>query len=91
MSEETQSFPKPHKKLRQLGVQVCSQSFFYYLHFDCTNELKNAMVWERKTVGAQASKAHVSRKSERLIHESVTRCVTRCYVSRGTVENFNAL
>ena len=83
MSEETQSFPKLHKKLRQLGVQVCSQRFFfYYLHFDCTNELKTSVVWKRKTVGAQASKAHVSRK---------TRCVTRCYVSRGTVENLNAL
>ena len=31
--------------------------------------------------------AHVSRKSKRLIHESVTRCVTRCQVTRGTVEH----
>ena len=49
MSEETQSFPKPLKKLRQLGVQVCSQFFFYYLHFDCTNELKTAVVWKRSS------------------------------------------
>ena len=27
---------------------------------------------------AQAAQAHVSRKSQRLIHERVTRCVTRC-------------
>ena len=26
---------------------------------------------------AQAAQAHVSRKSQRLIHETVTRCVTR--------------
>ena len=26
----------------------------------------------------QMAQAHVSRKSKRLIHESVTRCVTRC-------------
>ena len=84
-------YSKGYERRNQLGVQVCSQSFFYYLHFDCTNELKTEVVWKRKTVGAQASKAYVSRKSERLFHESVTRCVTRCYVSRGTVENLNAL
>ena len=27
---------------------------------------------------SQAAQAHVSRKSQRLIHERVTRCVTRC-------------
>ena len=27
---------------------------------------------------SQESQAHVSRKSQRLIHERVTRCVTRC-------------
>ena len=63
------------------GSRLFTEFFFYYLHFDCTNELKTSVVWKRKTVGAQASKAHVSRK---------TRCVTRCYVSRGTVENLNA-
>ena len=40
-----------------------------------------------KYLYAQASRAHVMRKSKRLIHESVTRCVTRCYVTRGNVEN----
>ena len=35
---------------------------------------------------SQAAQAHVSRKSQRLIHERVTRCVTR-----GTVENLNTL
>ena len=63
------------------GSSLFTEFFFYYLHFDCTNELKTSVVWKRKTVGAQASKAHVSRK---------TRCVTWCYVSRGTVENLNA-
>ena len=29
----------------------------------------------------QVSQAHVSRKSKRLTHESVTRCVSRCYYS----------
>ena len=29
-----------------------------------------------------ASQAHVSRKSQRLIHERVTRCVTRCKVTK---------
>ena len=28
-------------------------------------------------------------KSKRLIYESVTRCVTRCYVTRGSFENLN--
>ena len=27
---------------------------------------------------SQAAQAHVSRKSQRLIHERVTRCVTQC-------------
>ena len=35
---------------------------------------------------SQAPQAHVSRKSQRLIHERITRCVTR-----GTVENLNTL
>ena len=35
---------------------------------------------------SQAAHAHVSRKSQRLI-----RCVTRCSVMGGTVENFNTL
>ena len=63
------------------GSRLFTEFFFYYLHFDCTNELKTSVVWKRKTVGTQASKAHFSRK---------TRCVTRCYVSQGTVENLNA-
>ena len=33
----------------------------------------------------QVSQTHVSRKRERLIHECVTRCVTQCEVTRGTV------
>ena len=60
MSEETQSYPKPHKKLHQLAVQVCSQSFFfYYLHFDCTNELKNLSGLEKEDswcAGVQSSR-----------------------------------
>ena len=36
----------------------------------------------------QAAQAHVS-KSQRWIHERVTRCVTRCLVTGGTVENLN--
>ena len=32
----------------------------------------------RGFAGAQSALAHVSRKSQRLIHETVTRCVTRC-------------
>ena len=40
---------------------------------------------------SQAAQAHVSRKSQRLIHERVTRCVTRCSVTRGTVEYLNTL
>ena len=94
----SKGYERRNPKLSQTTQEVASvrgsslfTEFFYHLHFDCTNELKNAMVWKRKTVGAQASKAHVTRKSERLIHESVARCVTRCYVSLGTVENFNAL
>ena len=35
---------------------------------------------------SQAAQAHASRKNQRLIHERVTRCVTR-----GTVENLNTL
>ena len=31
---------------------------------------------------AETAKAHISKKSKRLIHESVTRCVTRCQVTR---------
>ena len=31
-----------------------------------------------KYLYAQAYRAHVMRKSKRFIHESVTRCVTRC-------------
>ena len=40
---------------------------------------------------SQANQAHVSRKSHRSIHERVTRCVTRCSVTRGTVENLNTV
>ena len=39
----------------------------------------------------QVAQAHVSRKSQRLTHERVTRCVTRCQVTKGTVENLNTL
>ena len=42
-------------------------------------------------VTLQAVQVHVSRKSQRLIYESVTRCVARCEVTRGTVENLNML
>ena len=45
----------------------------------------------RWAVIPQAAQAHVSRKSQRLIHENVTRCVTWCYVTIGTVENLNTL
>ena len=85
----SKGFERRNPKLSQTTQEVASVrgsslfiEFFiiYYLHFDCTNELKTAVVWKRKTVGAQASKAHVPRKSARLFHESVTRCMTRCYV-----------
>ena len=33
-------------------------------------------------MSVEAARAHISRKSKRLIHESVRRCVTRCYVTR---------
>ena len=38
---------------------------------------------------SQAAQAHASRKSQRLIHERVTRCVTWYQDTRGTVENLN--
>ena len=44
----------------------------------CTEENLNPEFWAFSRVGAQAAQAHVSRKSQRLIHERVTRCVTRC-------------
>ena len=37
------------------------------------------------------TETHVSRKSKWSIHESVTRCVTGCYVTSGTVENLSTL
>ena len=37
------------------------------------------------------TETRVSRKSKWSIHESVTRCVTGCYVTSGTVENLNTL
>ena len=33
---------------------------------------------KRSVLARKAAQAHVSRKSQRLIHERVTRCVTRC-------------
>ena len=40
----------------------------------------------------QSSQAHVPRKSNDFeINERVTRCVTRCLVTRGTVENLNSI
>ena len=47
--------------------------------------------YQNMNVVAQAAHAHVSRKRQRLIPESVTRCVTRCLVTKGTVENLNTL
>ena len=44
-----------------------------------------------KLKAPQAAQAHVSRKSQRWIHERFTRCVTRCWVTGGTVENLNTL
>ena len=41
-------------------------------------------------VSLQAAQAHASRKSQRLIHERVTRCVTWYQDTRGTVENLNS-
>ena len=40
---------------------------------------------------SQAAQAHASTKSQWLIHERVTRSVTQCWVTRGTVENLNTL
>ena len=39
----------------------------------------------------QAAQAHVSRKSHRLVHESVMRCYESVDVMRGAVENLNTL
>ena len=33
-------------------------------------------------MSAEAAQAHISRLGKRLVHESVTRCVTWCYVTR---------
>ena len=44
----------------------------------CSEQNLNPEFWVFSRVGAQAAQAHVSRKSQRLIHERVTRCVTRC-------------
>ena len=88
----SKGFERRNPKLSQTTQEVASVRgsslfteffIFYYLHFDCTNELKTAVVWKRTIVGAQASKAHVPRKSARLFHESVKRCVTRCYFARN--------
>ena len=40
---------------------------------------------------SQATQGHVSRKSQRVIHERVTRCVTQSKLCLGTVENLNTL
>ena len=52
---------------------------------------KEGKVIKMGLASPQAAQAHVSRKSHRLVHESVMRCVIRCYVTRGAVENLNTL
>ena len=40
--------------------------------------IQNPVFFVYAIVLSQAAQAHISRKSQRLIHERVTRCVTRC-------------
>ena len=66
-------------------------------HWKCmyslfTNSFRLKLYSSLYLITSQAAQAHVLRKAnDRLIHESVTRCVTRCWVTRGTVENLNTL
>ena len=52
---------------------------------------KGSKVIKMGLASPQAAQAHVSRKSHRLVHESVMRCYESVDVVGGAVENLNTL
>ena len=85
VSNRPQCAPTPPLKY-ELTEWLASSPCFSILTVSKTHPLIHILL-----VQPQASQAHVSRKSKRLIRERVTHCVTRCKVTRGAFGNLNAI
>ena len=68
--EEWESIRTRYEELQELFIER------YKLLYNVYNVIMLNIVYA--IVLSQAAQGHVSRKSQRLIHERVTRCVTRC-------------
>ena len=68
--EEWESIRTRSEELQELFIER------YKLLYNVYNVIMLNIVYA--IVLSQAAQGHVSRKSQRLIHERVTRCVTRC-------------
>ena len=63
-------YPITCKKLKKLIGGIVAKAH--------KNEMADRLGEKQRLLDSQAAQAHVSRKSQRLIPERVTRCVTRC-------------